>query len=208
MASIRPLTNEERQTLIAKAGNPVTVTGVLLVAALCSAVSMGSLYVADRVLGFLSPHFPILFVIIIVAWLVYGIRSYRNLRRGFSLTPYQNDLAGGVAEVTRFHATKAIRFEEWEDGGGGYFIHLKDGHTLFLRGQYLFDLEENRKFPCSEFEVARGPNSGAIVNLVCCGAYFPSQKLAAPFMQPSLKMVPTDGEVIEVPWEKIDRMPT
>ena len=207
MATIRPLTNEERQALIAKAGNPITLTGALLAAALCSAISMGCIYVVDRVLGFLSPYFPILFLIIIVAWLVYSIRSYLKLRRGLSLTPYQDDLAGGVAEVTRFHVIKAIRFEEWEDGGG-YYLHLKDGRTLFLRGQYLFDLEENKKFPCSEFEVARGPKSGAIVNLVCCGSYFPSQKLAAPFTQPSLKMVPMDGEVIEVPWEKIDRMPT
>jgi hypothetical protein len=79
--------------------------------------------------------------------------------------------------------------------------------AAFLRGQYLFDLEENKKFPCSEFEVARGPKSGAILNIVCCGSYFPSQKIIASFRQSDLKAVPTDGDIDAVPWEKIDRMP-
>jgi hypothetical protein len=207
MTTIRPLSSEERQALIAKAKNPITLTSALLMAALCSAISIGILSVVDRFLGLLSPYFPALFSIIIVAWLVYSIRSYLKLCRSFSLTPYQDDLAGGVAEVTRFHATKAIRVEELEDEGGGYFLHLKDGRSLFLRGQYLFDLEENKKFPCSEFEVARGPKSGAILNLVCCGSYFPPQKIIAPFRQPDLKAVPTDGDIVEISWEKIDRMP-
>jgi hypothetical protein len=205
---IRPLISEEREALIAKAENPVTLTSALLVAALCSAISISVLYVVDHYLGFFSLYFPVLFSIIIVAWLVYSIRSYLKLYRSFSLTPYEDDLAGGIAEVTRFHATKAIRVEELDDQGGGYFLYLKDGRSIFLRGQYLFDLEENEKFPCSEFEVSRGPNSGAILNLVCCGSYFPSRKIIASFRQLDLKAVPTDGDIIAVPWEKIDRMPT
>ena len=208
MTTIRPLTSEVRQALIAKAENSVTLTSALLMAALCSAISIGILYVVDRFLGFLSPYSPVLFSIIIISWFVYSIRSYLKLCRGFSLTPYQDDLAGGIAEVTRFHAIEAIRVEESEDEGGGYFLHLKDGRSLFLRDQYLFDLEENKKFPCSEFEVARGPKSGAILNLVCCGSYFPSQKIIAPFRQPDLKEVPTDGDIVAVSWEKFDRMPT
>ena len=208
MSTIRPLTSEERQALIAKAENPVTLASALLMAALCSAISIGILYVVDHVLGFLSLYFPVLFSIIIVAWLVYSIRSYLILCRSSSLTSYQDDLAGGVVEVTRFYAIKAIRVEELEDEGGGYFLHLEDGRTLFLRGQHLFDLEENKKFPCSEFEVARGPKSGAILSLVCCGSYFPSQKIIAPFRQPDLKDVPTDGDIVAVSWEKFDRMPT
>lgn len=111
MTTIRPLSSGERQALIAKAENPITLTGSFLIAALCSAISIGILYVVDRFLGLLSPYFPALFSIIIVAWLVYSIRSYLKLCRTFSLTPYQDDLAGGVAEVTRFHATEAIRVD-------------------------------------------------------------------------------------------------
>ena len=208
MTTIRPLTGEDRQALIAKAKNPVTLASALLMAALCSAISIGILYIVEHVLGSLSLYLPVLFSIIIVAWLVYSIRSHLKLRRSFSLTSYQDDLAGGVAEVTRFHATKAIRVEELEDEGSGYFLHLGDDRTLFLRGQHLFDLEENKRFPCSEFEVIRGPKSGAILSLVCCGSYFPSQKIIAPFRQPDLKAVPMDGDIVAVPWEKIDRMPT
>jgi hypothetical protein len=208
MATIRPLTNEERQALKDKAKNPITLTSALLIAALCSAISIGSLYVVDHVLGFLSPYFHVFCSIIIVAWFVHSFRSYLKLCRSFSRTPHQDDLAGGVAEVTRFHATRSIRVDELEDQGGGYFLHLKDGRNLFLQGQYLYDLEERRKVPCSEFEVVRGPQSGTILKLVCCGSYFPSQKIITTFRKPDLKAVPTDGGIVEIPWEKIDRMLT
>jgi hypothetical protein len=208
MTTIRPLTSNERQALIAKAKNPVTLTSALLIAALLSTVCICILLVVSHFLGFLRPYFPVLFSIITVAWLVYSIRSYIKLRRRFSLTLYQDDLAGGVAEVTRFHATEAIRVQEFEDEGGGYFLHLEDERTLFLRGRYLCDLEEAKKFPCSEFEVVRGLKSGAILDLVCCGSYFPSQKTIAPFRQPELREAPSDGDIVAVPWEKIDRMPT
>jgi hypothetical protein len=207
MATIRPLTSEERQALIAKAENPVTPASALLVAALCSSIGIGLLYAVDQVLDFLSLYFPVLFPIIIIAWLVYGIRHYLKLCRS-SLTPYQDDLAGGVAEVTRYRATKAIRFEELEHEGGGYFLHLEDGLTLFLRGQHLFDLEENKMFPCSEFEVIRGPKSGAILSLVCCGSYFSSQKMIGPFRQADLNAFPMERDIAALPWEKINRMPT
>ena len=208
MTTIRPLTSEERQALIAKAENPFTLASALLITTLCSVLSIGILYVVDHYLGFFSPYFPVLFSIIIVACLVYSIRSYLKLCRSSSLTQYQDDLSGGVAEVTRFYATKAIIVEELDDQGGGYFLHLKDGRSIFLRGQYLFDLEGNKKFPCSEFELARGPKSGAVLNLVCCGLYFPSQKIVTSFRRPDLKAVPTDGDIVTIPWEKIDTMLT
>ena len=208
MTTIRPLTSEERQALIAKAKNPVTLASALRMAAVCSAISIGILYIVDRLLGFLSLYFPVLFSIIIVAWLVYSVRSYLKLCRSLSLTSYLDDLAGGVAEVTRLHATKAIRVEELEDEDGGYFLHLEDGRTLFLQGQHLIDLEKKKRFPCSEFEVIRGPKSGAILGLVCCGSYFPSQKMIVPFRQPDLKAIPMDGDIVAVPWEKIDRILT
>jgi hypothetical protein len=208
MTTVRPFSGEERQALIAKAKSPVNLASALLLAALCSAISIGILYIVDRVLGFLSLFSPFLFSIIFVAWFVYSVRSYLKLRRSLSSSFYQNDLAGGVAEVTRFHATKAVRFEALEDQDGAYFLHLENGRTLVLRGQHLFDLEKNKRFPCSEFEVIRGPKSGAILSLVCCGTYFPSQKMITPFRQTDFKAVPMDGDVVTVPWEKIDRMPT
>lgn len=208
MTRTRPLTSKERQALIAKAKNPVTLASTLLIAVFLSTISIGLLFVVSHSLVILRPYFPVLFSIIIVVWFVYSIRSYNKLRSGFSLSLYEDDLASGVAEVTRFHATEAIRVQDFENEGGCYFLHLEDGQTLFLQGQYLCDMEEAKKFPCSEFEVVRGLKSCAILDLVCCGSYFPSQKTIAPFRQSELKKIPRDGDIVAIPWEKIDRLPT
>jgi len=208
MTMLRPMTRKERQTLIAKAKHPITLTRALLIAAFLSTVCIGIIIVVSRFLIFLSPYSPVLFSIIIIAWLVYSIRSYIKLRFRFSLTHYENDLTGGVAEVTRFRATSAIRVKDSEDEDSGYFLHLEDGRTLFLRGRYLYDLEEAKKFPCSEFDLVRGLKSGAILDLVCSGSYLPSQKTTIPFAQLQLKEIPTDGDIVAIPWEKIDRLHT
>ena len=207
MTTVRPMTSKERQALTAKAKNPVTLTRTLLIAAFLSTVCFGVIVGVSRFLGFMRPSFPVLFSIIIIASLVYSIRSYIKLRFSFSLTLYEKDLADGVAEVTRFRATDAIRVKEFGDEDSGYFLHLEDGRTLFLRGGYLCDLEEEEKFPCSEFDVVRGLKSGVIVDFVCSGSYFPPQRTIALCGQPELKELPTDGDIVAIPWEKIDRLP-
>jgi len=208
MTTFRPMTSKERQALIAKAKNPVTLTSALLIAAFLSAVCTGIILVVSRFLGFLRPYFPVLFSSVIIGWLVYSIRFYIKLRFRFSLTLYEDDLARGVAEVTRFRAADAVRVKASENEGSGYFLHLEDGRTLFLQGRYLCDLEEDKKFPCSEFDVVRGLKSGAILDLVCSGFYFPSQKTISLFGQPELKEFPSDGDIVAIPWETIDRLPT
>ncbi|HXY53241.1 MAG TPA: hypothetical protein VEM40_01070 [Nitrospirota bacterium] len=207
MTSLRPMTSKERQALIAKAKNPVTLTRALLIAAFLSTICIGIILVVSRFLGFLRPNFPVLFSSIITACLVYSIHSYNKLRFRISLTLYEKDLADGVAEVTRFRVTRAIRVKEFEGEDGGYYLHLEDGRTLFLRGGYLCDLEEAEKFPCSEFDIVRGPKSGLILDLVCSGPYLPSQRTIVLFGQPELKELLTDGDIVAIPWEKIDRLP-
>ena len=110
--------------MIAKAKNPVTLTRALLIAAFLSTICIGIILIVSRFLVFLRPNFPVLFSSIIIAWLVYSIRSYNKLRFRTSLTLYEKDLADGVAEVTRFRATHAIRVKEFGDEDSGYF-HLR-----------------------------------------------------------------------------------
>lgn len=70
----------------------------------------------------------------------------------------------GLVEVAEFRATRAFGVEEFEDEGPHYYIELIDGRVLFLSGQYLYDFEpitddpelnQPRRFPCSEFAVLR-----------------------------------------------------
>jgi hypothetical protein len=145
MTTIRPLSTEERQALIAKANNPITLTGALLMAALCAAISIGILYVVDRFLGLLSPYFLLFFNYhCCLACLQHSLLP--EIMSQFFTTPYRDDLAGGVAAVTRFHATKAIRVEELEDAGGGYFLHLKDGTPFFCVVSICLILKRTRSF--------------------------------------------------------------
>jgi hypothetical protein len=208
MSTLRPMTINERQALITKARNPITLNSVLLVVVFLSTLSIGIIFLVSRFLSFYQPYYPLLFSSIIIVWLAYSIRSYIKLRVGFSLTLYKDDLASGLVEVAHLRATDAISVRGADNESSVYFLHLEDGRTLFLEGGYLGDLEKVKKFPCSEFDVVRGHKSGAILDLICNGSYFPSQKTITLREQPVLQEFLTDGSIVAIPWEKINKFPS
>jgi hypothetical protein len=69
------------------------------------------------------------------------------MRRGIGPTlarareSHAADLAAGVATLTTYEATDALRVEEFEDEGSQYYLKLADGRVLFLAGQYLYEYE-------------------------------------------------------------------
>ena len=76
---------------------------------------------------------------------------------------------------------------------------LEDGRTLFLAGQLFYELEEERKFPCREFEVDWTPRSGWRLDLRCIGEYLPPSADRAAFPKEAQKqrLTPSNGAVFE-----------
>jgi hypothetical protein len=115
--------------------------------------------------------------------------------------------AKGLLTHEEFRATRAFQVEEFEDEGPHYFVELEDGAVLYLNGQYLFDyepieddveLEQPRRFPCTEFTVRRHREAGYVVDIDCRGTVFLPEAVAPAFDTADHRagVIPEDGQII------------
>jgi len=105
-----------------------------------------------------------------------------------------------------FQATRAFAVQEFEDEGSTYYIELADGRVLFLSGQYLYDYEpitddpevnQERSFPCTEFEILRHKDAGYVLDIRCTGKVLEPEITAGPFTREDFRRgAPEDGEII------------
>jgi hypothetical protein len=105
------------------------------------------------------------------------------------------------AEVLHVKTNRAIEREDIEDFGSAFYLDVEDEgkrKTLFLWGQYLDELEEN-KFPNSEFELIRKADTKEFIDLKLMGKYFPAEKTLAPFDKQLWKsgQAHEDGQLID-----------
>jgi hypothetical protein len=153
----------------------------------------------DKTIAFISSF--------VAAWIVSIYATRRMVKAsGMSkpLTIEELDKQG-LIQREKYEATRAFQVEEFEDEGSQYFIELKNGSTLFLCGQYLYDYEpmegtrtQIRKFPCTEFVVLRDNRDGLIVDVD------PGGKVIEPELEvPQFNIAdfesgraPTDGDII------------
>ena len=202
----RPLTHEELRELGKHAPSPLLALG--------PPVAAGGFFflLFTAVVLWLSKHValvktiqPLLFATFAI-WLAPQMLSmYRSgTRRSETL---RKDLKGGKAQIRRYEAVDAIRVEEFEDEGTGFFLKLKDGRTLFLAGQHFYELEEEKKFPCSSFEIVETPNAKWPLGFSCTGPYFPPSFKRGPFPKNEIKLgrVPCDGDLLEVDFESLKK---
>ena len=111
----------------------------------------------------------------------------------------QADLDAGMVETRVFHATEAVRVEEAEDEGSQYLVRLADGRAVFRVGQDLYGCEEERRFPCTRFEIARAPRAEEVLGMRCVGDYLAPSSTRPAFTdeEHDAELVPDDGEVID-----------
>jgi hypothetical protein len=174
----------------------------LFAATMLAALTLGlQLLVLERLLGRLGDLAQAAAVLVSVALGAYVyFRTTRKSWRQEHADLAREDLAGGIAEVTRYRARAAIRLEELEDEGPSFFVELADGRVLFLCGQFLYEDDEAGTFPCEEFEAARAPRTGLLLDFRCLGPAFPPQEKLPPFDPDEY-----DGPSIPDEWEIIDR---
>jgi hypothetical protein len=159
----------------------------------------------------LRPARPYVVGAIVLAWIVYGIREYlgSTQQRDYEMNEQEarrQDLAQGLAEVQTFRARECYRVEEFDDEGSSYYLHLEDDSVLFLSGQYLYEPEEKKAFPCTEFDLVRGPRSRMLLNLVTRGSHLGPLKTLKPFRLTDLRdgQGPVDGEILDMKWEDVE----
>jgi hypothetical protein len=123
--------------------------------------------------------------------------------------------SANLLETESFAATRAFRVEEYEDEGLHYYIELSDGRVLFLSGQYLYDFEpitddpelnQERRFPCTEFTILRHKSERYVLDIRCAGQVLEPEVTAPPFGEDVWQnaAVPRDGAVlVDLPYEAL-----
>jgi len=87
-------------------------------------------------------------------------------------------------EVIKVKTTRAVRREDFEDFGTAFYIDVtNEGQqkTLFLWGQYLDILNDENKFPNTEFEIVRLPNAQEFIEFKLSGYYFKEERTLPAF---------------------------
>jgi hypothetical protein len=113
----------------------------------------------------------------------------------------------GWLEEIGFRAQRAFQVEEFDDEGLHYFIELEDESVLYLNGQYLCEYEpidddpelnQPRRFPCTEFNVRRHKQEGYAIDILCGGSVIEPEITFSPFDAEDYKnnLVPEDGQII------------
>jgi hypothetical protein len=139
-----------------------------------------------------------------VAGFTIGIVILRKERGSFRQrrASYRRDFEAGEVEILHCTATGALKVEEFEDEGPGFFLSVEDSKVLFLQGQYLFELDESRLFPSSVFEVVRAPHSGLVLGVNCLGDAILPARTRGPFTDD--EYVPENGELLSATFNSLD----
>jgi hypothetical protein len=181
--SRRPMTQEEQAKLsrMIAARNPGRVDdwviGVLAPLAL--------LFVPLLLLQLWLPELQSLEIPLILALFALGallaIRLRRRRERTSGTGLLREDLRGNQAEVTRFDVARAEAVEAGGSQPPAYFLDTRDGHTLYLEGDYLRAPVAAGEFPARHVETIRTPLARVLLHLHCSGEAVAPDKIHPPF---------------------------
>lgn len=183
----------------------------LLAAALFAFGGMAALAMLFGALDLLEgPSFAPILLFVVLQGLIVAL-AYFLFNPGF---PSIEELESrGLVEETHYRAKRAFGIEDYNDEGPHYVVELEDGRVLYLVGQYLYeyepitddsepDLNEPRKFPCTEFVLFRHKQKGHVLDLKCGGQVLELETIFSvkkPFavLEQLLGHFPKDGETID-----------
>ncbi|BCU78830.1 hypothetical protein [Luteolibacter sp. LG18] len=172
----------------------ICVTVAAAFAGLC-ALSFKERWLGARILG-------VAYFAVAILSATGAVRTFIPERRHPSLGELE---AQGRITTEEHEGTRAIAIEEFEDEGSCYLIELRDGSTLCLRGQYLYDYEggedadgspQPRRFPNTRFQVKGDRDTGMIWDLICLGEAFEPVLTIPAEWDPALGEDIPDGEIV------------
>lgn len=137
--------------------------------------------------------------------------AYRMTQKwegGFSNKKNLNDINKGLAEIIHVETLRAIQREDYEDFGLAFYLdvqHNKEQKVLYLWGQYLDELEYEKQFPNTEFEIVREFETKQILDIKLLGNYFAPERILSPFDKQIWKSgkYPMDGDLLDKPLDEI-----
>lgn len=150
----------------------------------------------------------VLIFILVIAAIITGIIYWKFQKvHNFHL---QKKLKEIQAEIWHIKTSRAIKREDPEDLGVGFYIDIINGNkrksSLFLWGQYMDMLEYDKKFPNTEFKIIRRSDTQQILDIEVFGQYFKPERTIPFFSDEDWRNGNNheDGEILEMSIEQIN----
>jgi hypothetical protein len=113
-----------------------------------------------------------------------------------------------LVEVIQVQTSRAVKREDPEDFGVAYYLPVLVGNepqTLYLRGQYLDELEYEGLFPNTAFSFSRLPGSPEFLTFGVLGQYFEPERSVPAFTKAvwESNLFPVNGQLLPEPLDSI-----
>ena len=135
---------------------------------------------------------------------ILGILAWRGARKsGFDAVAAEMERLrrAGLLNTRSHQVARAFRIAESAVEGPHYFLELKDGHVLYLAGQYLYQEDGEGLFPAEHVTIVRHKEHGYVVDLVCDGGRV---ELAVDLPAAPYAWEPyADGDVLDIPFDEL-----
>ena len=147
-------------------------SGIVLCAIIGTAlIAMAVNPVSGGIIGGLLAVVAIICLYAIIM-LIGGHRHWSRIHRDFTIhliPQIHKALEDGNVFVKKVSANAVIEIVEFEDEGSGFIYDVGDGRILFLKGQRFYPVDEDMRWPNSEFEIVRTVHGDMWVGIFCFG---------------------------------------
>ena len=135
---------------------------------------------------------------LLAAGAVLAMRLRRRRERTSGAGLLRADLRENQAEVTRFDVSRVEAVQTGDGRPPAFFLDTRDGHTLFLEGEYLRGPVAGGEFPSRHVETVRTPLARELLALSCSGGTISPARTHPPFSasERAAGRVPLDGDVL------------
>jgi hypothetical protein len=196
--TLRPATPAERRALLRLARpDPMwRILGAAWIAAMIFLIGIGLAYL---VTGARTGVQSAMVLGLGVAGLLFQLYLRRMIKQAsaYDRESPRADLDGNQVDETTFDVVGAVEVAELEDEGKHFYLTLSDGRTVFLSGQYLYELVQSKRFPAERITVVRAPASGTVLDVRASGEHIAPREQRAAFTLDDIERgrVPQDGAV-------------
>jgi hypothetical protein len=170
-------------------------------------VLLAPLLLYDKFIGKVSSETQLLILIplliISIGTVIYWMN--KNGEIGWN-KKVNNEINNGKAQVLKIQTDKVFKRKQTYDLGSGFYIKISDNETLFLQGQYFDELQYERKFPNTDFEIVRTKLTfNELIDIKSFGKYLKPEKKLIAFTKEQFDKneVHWDGDILEIPIEQI-----
>lgn len=148
-------------------------------------------------------------IIIMIIAVAIALWITKKFEGGFSNAKQIHAIQTAKVEVVKVQTTRAVKRADFEDFGIAYYVSVTDEgqqKTLFLWGQYLDILEDEKTFPNTEFEFIRKIGSEEFIDFKTSGQYFIEEKTLPPFDKEIWESgaYPVNGQLLDTSIDEIN----